>query len=587
MTDLRPEPRRAKRVERNHLPDAMSWGQEAPAPTGRHAQPAGRQPQPPARPGPSTGRHAQPVGRTGQPPGRSSQTFPPAGRTAQPLRPAAVTGRGPAPRPFPARPTAARPAPDQTTTRSQPAANPFAGHRPARPGLDLAGREDRTTTITPAIATANRHDRHHGDTDDNGDNFGEAPARRPQRTPRTRRPPARATALAAHPWHLTLLAGLAFALHIALARTGGYSWHFFADGASLLFGQHPPGMVPPGGLHLYANYPQLQFGPVALLLAAAVRPFADGGWMVASGLMTMSGLFVLHLLDNVVYAVRPDLRTAAKPLRLTMLIGGGSFLFSWELLAVHFGHLDDVLALVFITGALAAAVSRRPVVAGLCVGLAADSKPWALVCVALLLMFSRSGRLIALGVAALAVVVAWLPFVLADPHTLSATQFTIPNVPASALHALGVNDPTTPSWDRMAQLALGCGLGVLAVIRRRWAAVIALGIGARLLLDPSVYTYYTAGFALGLLLWDLAGWRKPMPLLSLLSFGSITMAVFLVHDPRVLGELRLWTVLACAAIMLIAPSAPGSLRQPVPRDEELPGPETREHRPVFDRGRAA
>jgi hypothetical protein len=216
------------------------------------------------------------------------------------------------------------------------------------------------------------------------------PAPAGQRQPRSAEPAvASRPTIAGHPWHLTLLAGLAFGLHIWLYRNGGYSWHYFADGASLLFGQHPPGEAAPGGLHLYANYPQLQFGPVALLTAALVRPFADdGGWMVATGLMTLAGVLVLHLLEQIVYRVRPDLRAKPVAMRCTMLVGGGSFLLSWELLAVHFGHLDDVLALVFITGALAAAVSRRPVIAGLCVGLATDAKPWALVCVALLLMFN-------------------------------------------------------------------------------------------------------------------------------------------------------------------------------------------------------
>ncbi len=46
-------------------------------------------------------------------------------------------------------------------------------------------------------------------------------------------------------------------------RVGGYSWHYFRDGAWLL--SHPS--VPGGGLHLYATHPQLQIGPLALLFA--------------------------------------------------------------------------------------------------------------------------------------------------------------------------------------------------------------------------------------------------------------------------------------------------------------------------------
>ena len=72
-----------------------------------------------------------------------------------------------------------------------------------------------------------------------------------------------------------------------------------------------------------------------------------------------------------------------------------------------------------------------------------------------------------LGAIALVVVaLAWAPFVIADPGTLSATQFTIVNEPSSALRALGVSTPGTPSWDRPAQVLVGCALGVLAIRRR-------------------------------------------------------------------------------------------------------------------------
>ncbi len=122
---------------------------------------------------------------------------------------------------------------------------------------------------------------------------------------------------------------------------------------------------------------------------------------------------------------------------------------------------------------------------------------------------------------------------LADPHTLAAAgTFTIPNVPESALRALGVHSSATPSWDRIAQIALGCALGVIAVVRRRWVAVIALGIGARLVLDPSVYTYYTAGLAMGLLLWDLTGYVRPMPWLCLMCLLGITLVIFVVKETR-------------------------------------------------------
>ena len=354
------------------------------------------------------------------------------------------------------------------------------------------------------------------------------------------------------------LAAVAIGLQLVLYRNSGYSWHFFAEAASLLIGQHPAGDVHAGGLHLYANYPQLQFGPLTVLVTVLLLPFSESGWFLVTWFMTLSGLFALYLIERTVRAVRPDVDPNGLPAAITMLVGGTSFLISWELLAVHFGHLDDVLALLLLAAAMAAAVERSPILAGVCVGLATDAKPWALACAALLLAPARERPARELwpgiAVAGLVICVAWLPFVLGDPRTLSAAaSFVIPNSPASALRALGVTSAGTPSWDRVAQLGIGCLLGAIAVLRRRFAAVLALGIGARIALDPSVYSYYTAGLALGLLLWDLVGYGKPAPRLSLLCLIGLTIAPVLVRDNQLLGELRLGTVLLTAVIMLALP----------------------------------
>jgi hypothetical protein len=345
-------------------------------------------------------------------------------------------------------------------------------------------------------------------------------------------------------------------LQLLLYTNSGSSWHYFEDGATLLLGGHPPGASRPGGLHLYANYPELQFGPLALLTAALLLTVTTtGGWMIAAWLMTLAGLAALLAMEHLGGLSRPDDTPARWTTTLTMLVGGGSFLLSWELLAVHFAHLDDVLALLLLTGAAVAVTYRCPILAGVCVGLATDSKPWALACAALLLALPNGTRWRALAAAVIVMGVAWAPFVLADPQTLHAASFTIPNVPASALRALGVGTPSTPSWDRPAQVGLGCLLGVLAVVRRRWQAVLALGIAARIALDPSVYTYYTAGLALGTLWWDLAGRRRPLPVLSLLCLVGLTLVLGIIHDAHVLGELRLWSVLAMTVIMLVGPTS--------------------------------
>lgn len=142
---------------------------------------------------------------------------------------------------------------------------------------------------------------------------------------------------------------------------------------------------------------------------------------------------------------------------------------------------------------------------GIWLALAMDSKPTALGFAMLLFALPRQSWLRAGLWCAGLVAVAWLPFFIGNADSFAATGFAIPNQPASALRWLGVGDAETPGWDRPAQAALSLVLGGIAVWRKRWTAVVLLGANARIVLDPSVYTYYTASVLLGTLLWDVIG----------------------------------------------------------------------------------
>ncbi|SEL29028.1 hypothetical protein [Streptacidiphilus jiangxiensis] len=352
-----------------------------------------------------------------------------------------------------------------------------------------------------------------------------------------------------HRWALTLWA---LVWMVAEMPGGAYSWHYFSHGSALLF--DGAGANPPGGLHLYANYPSLQIGPFAFVCAQVLRSVGPDNGVVAGQLvMTAAGLLVLHTLERCVATTRPDLEQRPAALRRTLVLGGGVFLVVWESLAVHYGHLDDALALLCAVLAVRALLADAPAVAGLCLGLAVDAKPWALAFLPLVLAAPRIRRRHVAVYAAATVVLAWLPFVLADPGTLTATQYAIVNEPSSALRALGVGSAGTPSWDRLAQLVTGCGLGLWAVLRGRWQAVLLLGVGARIALDPGVYAYYTAGLLVGTLCWELLGLRRPVPLWSLTAFAGLHLAPGVVGDPSLLGDLRLWTVLLLAAGAMLVP----------------------------------
>ena len=380
-------------------------------------------------------------------------------------------------------------------------------------------------------------------------------------------------AVTGRPLHRLVLAAWAAVCFAANLFGGGYSWHYFVQGSSVLFAGG--GAQPPGGLHLYAHYPDLQIGPLALLVARAIRLAPpDASVVLAQTVMMLSGLLVLYLVESTALSLRPELAADGARLRRTMLVGGAAFLAVWASLAVYYAHLDDVLALALTAVAVRAMVADAPALAGIALGLAVDAKPWALVFVPLVLALPRGRRRHMATCTLLLIAAAWLPFVLGDPGTLGAAGYAITNEPSSALRALGVTTAGTPSWDRPAQLLLGLALGALAVRRGRWPAVIVLGIAARMLLDPGVYDYYTAGLLLGTLCWEALCLRHPVPLWSPVCFLALYAAPRLTSDSAVLGGIRLWLLLSLAATVLLLPGS-WCARVRLPRPASAPAGCTR------------
>jgi hypothetical protein len=169
-------------------------------------------------------------------------------------------------------------------------------------------------------------------------------------------------------------------------------------------------------------------------------------------------------------------------------------------------------------------------------------------------------------------VAAWLPFYAADPETVRALHYQIANLPDSALRALGVDAARTPSWDRAVQVILGCVLGLVAIARRRWAAVILLGACARIALDPGVHKYYTPELMAGALLWELVGLRRPLPVWTVTGFAALTLAPLVISDPAAQGAIRLAVVVAFAAAVLLAPASWHRHIAPAPAaDRDLAG----------------
>jgi hypothetical protein len=340
----------------------------------------------------------------------------------------------------------------------------------------------------------------------------------------------------------------------------GYSWRFFVLGAGLLTSGSPV----TGGLHVYAAHPELQIGPLALLAAVPLIHLDPWhGRLCAALLLSACGPLLLANLVRV--------RERSGPIRDPLLLMTGLLVLPvWTEVAVHYAHLDDAMALAAIVVATGALRRGSAVTTGLLLAAAADSKPWVLGCGLLIVALPAGKRGRALVAFGTGVAVAWLPFLLADPRTLDLGHFSIPNVASSALNALGVHDPVTPSWDRGAQLILGVAVAGLALRRGRWPAVLLAVVCARLLLDPETYNYYTSGLLVATALVDMYVQRRGFPMWT--SSAALFYIVEDLLDP-ILPEDLLGAVRAAYCVIVLAALA-------------IPGPQANAtDAPVCSRGR--
>ncbi len=290
----------------------------------------------------------------------------------------------------------------------------------------------------------------------------------------------------------------------ALVHTpgGGYSWHYFDLAARLITGSGPS-----AGLHVYAAHPELQMGPLAMLAAVPLRAIDPAlSYVLAPALLTLTGPALLAMLVR----AREGAHGRISP---TMLLLTGLFALPvWTEVTTHYAHLDDVLAMALGLAALVSSRRNAPVMTGVLLAGAVDAKPWALGFCAVLLALTPRARVVAGLVAAAGIMVVWLPFLLADPGTLSLTHFTIDNVDDSSLRALGVSSSATPPWDRPAQALLGAAAAAAAIRRGRWPLALLMVLAVRLLLDPETYPYYSSTLVLAAAAADLLTGHRRLPL---------------------------------------------------------------------------
>jgi hypothetical protein len=322
------------------------------------------------------------------------------------------------------------------------------------------------------------------------------------------------------------------------------AWHFFDDAARLLIGRGPSGEA--SGLRLYADHPDLQFGPLSILLALPFALLGEtvGQW-AAMVVTAGAGLAAYALILSGVEVMLPSGRRIADS---AMIFGGALAVITWGDIAVRTAHFDDAVALVALAAALRWCALDRGRPTALALAVAAAAKPWALMFVPLALVPSGLHRGRRIVLVAVVVAATWVPFVLADSATLDVRDFRIVNDQTSVLRALGIDDPMTPLWVRPLQVVGGFLVVAAVVLRGRWPAALACGLAWRLLLEPGAHRYYTAGVVLALLFVELAARPRRLPFVT--AVAALVLELTALPDaPARLGSL------ARLAIVLFIPIA--------------------------------
>jgi hypothetical protein len=325
---------------------------------------------------------------------------------------------------------------------------------------------------------------------------------------------------------------------------GRGDWDLFTDVARAMFGTD--------GLSVFVTHPDVQTGPITLVLARMLSFTPRNGFVACTVLCAALGLVAIRCVEK---GRHPDRTADPQGSELTVLLGGLIVVFWWAKLG-GYGHLDDALVLAAAAVALLKVRQGRPLIAAVLIGLAIATKPWAVILVPLTLGAVGSPwqrlrfPLLANAVGAL----FWLPFFIAEPHTLKAMRPTVNVAPDSVLQLFGMSNESIPAWLRGAQLLGALGLATVAVWRGRVGGVLLVAIAFRMMTDPGTWGYYTAGFMLGALAWDLYETTSIVPTTTVIA-ALLLPPSWIVHSADVRAVLRLTACMA--AIALVTTSRPG------------------------------
>jgi hypothetical protein len=356
-------------------------------------------------------------------------------------------------------------------------------------------------------------------------------------------------------WMPSLLVAWAFGWSFARYGHGLSDWVYFRAAArSVLADGVPP--LPGGPLHLYAEWPKLQVGPPAvavMLPTLAVPPSAAR--LTATAAMVLVGLLSLWLICS---SAR---RMGLSPQRSTVLLTGLLLIPPWVTLSVSYMHVDDVLALGCLCLAVRLLADQHAVFPGVLLGIAAATKPWAVVFWPLLWLLPRRRRPPAVLVCVVVAAGCWAPFLIADPLTGPAISHVAAVVHGdSTLRLLHLAERWTPQWLRPVQFLMGTAIAAAVVWRGRWAAAPLAGVAVRLVTDGATYPYYGTAAVLTAAIWDLLAPRK-LPLATAVA----VVIEFLL--PTVTPNTPMAAIRLTAGVLLLT-----ALVRPAPDDERVSEP---------------
>ena len=322
-----------------------------------------------------------------------------------------------------------------------------------------------------------------------------------------------------------------------------------------------------GDLHGFAAQ-QPMMGSFSLVLRAPFAALSQLGGQHKLLLEYRFGSFVcvlaLGVLGLFVLRLGATERPATERLLLVGLVMAGPLTFK----ALFWGHPEELLAAALAVGGVVAA-PRRPLLAGVLIGLAIATKQWAWLALIPALATTPRRRLKLVAMAG-AVALAWaLPMAIGDLHRfldqMRAAGHTGPGVtPSSVWWPLGhvvssslvdgemVRTYSIDAWiSHIAEpLVLAVSLALSAAYwrtrRERPAvdavALLALLLLVRCILDPLAISYHNAPFAIALAVWEGLR-RRGVPYVTLAANGGILVTAQLASQPDLLNAVYLaWAV---------------------------------------------